>query len=48
MHFGTFQLSAESIERPVADLRHALAADGVPETEFVTLEVGETRVYRST
>jgi L-ascorbate metabolism protein UlaG (beta-lactamase superfamily) len=47
MHFGTFQLSAEPIDQPLADLGRALAENGIPETEFVTLEVGETRIYRS-
>ncbi len=45
MHFGTFQLTPEAIDRPQADLEHALAAHGIAEGEFVTLHEGETRVY---
>jgi L-ascorbate metabolism protein UlaG (beta-lactamase superfamily) len=48
MHFGTFQLSAEAIDQPQADLKRALAEIGVPETEFVTLHEGETRIYQAT
>jgi L-ascorbate metabolism protein UlaG (beta-lactamase superfamily) len=29
MHFGTFQLSSEGIDQPPADLRRALADNGV-------------------
>jgi L-ascorbate metabolism protein UlaG (beta-lactamase superfamily) len=47
MHFGTFQLSAEAIDQPLVDLKRALAENRIPETEFVTLEVGETRIYTS-
>jgi L-ascorbate metabolism protein UlaG (beta-lactamase superfamily) len=45
MHFGTFRLSAETIELPQADLKRALAERGIPENEFVTLHEGETRIY---
>jgi L-ascorbate metabolism protein UlaG (beta-lactamase superfamily) len=47
MHFGTFQLSAEAIEQPGAELQRAICATGIRESEFVTLEVGETRIYRA-
>ena len=47
MHFGTFQLSAEAIDMPPADLGRALRENDVPECEFVTLHEGETRVYRA-
>jgi L-ascorbate metabolism protein UlaG (beta-lactamase superfamily) len=47
MHFGTFQLSAEAIDQPPADLRRALSQHGIPEHEFVTLHEGETRVFRA-
>jgi L-ascorbate metabolism protein UlaG (beta-lactamase superfamily) len=47
MHFGTFQLSAEAIDQPQADLKRALADAGIPESEFVTLKEGETRVHRA-
>ena len=46
MHFGTFQLSSESIDQPVADLKKALPKAGVPEDRFVVLKEGETRIYR--
>lgn len=46
MHFGTFQLTTEAIDQPVIDLKAALAANGVPESEFVTQPEGETVVYR--
>jgi L-ascorbate metabolism protein UlaG (beta-lactamase superfamily) len=45
MHFGTFQLSAEAIDQPPAELKIALLNEGIPEDRFVTLEEGETRVY---
>jgi L-ascorbate metabolism protein UlaG (beta-lactamase superfamily) len=45
MHFGTFQLTAEAIDQPQADLARALAEHGIPHSEFVTLHEGETRVY---
>jgi len=45
MHFGTFQLTAEAIDQPQADLRRALSESGIPESEFITLHEGETRIY---
>jgi L-ascorbate metabolism protein UlaG (beta-lactamase superfamily) len=45
MHFGTFQLTTEAIDQPQADLRRALAESGIPDSEFVTLHEGETRIY---
>jgi L-ascorbate metabolism protein UlaG (beta-lactamase superfamily) len=47
MHFGTFQLTAEAIDQPRQDLTRALSVAGILETEFVTLEEGETRLYRA-
>ena len=47
MHFGTFQLSAEGIDQPLLDLARALREQGISESDFVTLEVGETRIYRA-
>ena len=47
MHFGTIQLTTEAIDRPQADLKAALAATGVSEQDFVTLDVGETHIDRS-
>jgi L-ascorbate metabolism protein UlaG (beta-lactamase superfamily) len=40
MHFGTFQLTPEGIDEPLAGLRTALRAAGVPEARFGALEVG--------
>ncbi|HEY2229341.1 MAG TPA: MBL fold metallo-hydrolase [Xanthobacteraceae bacterium] len=48
MHFGTFQLSAEAIDQPQADLRRALIESGLAESEFITLHEGETRIYPAT
>jgi hypothetical protein len=45
MHFGTFQLTAEAIDAPQAELKRALADSGIAESEFVTLHEGETRIY---
>ena len=45
MHFGTFQLTTEPIDQPLADLKRALADSGIPEQAFHTLHEGETRVY---
>jgi len=47
MHFGTFQLSAEGIDQPLLDLARSLREQGISESDFVTLEVGETRIYRA-
>jgi L-ascorbate metabolism protein UlaG (beta-lactamase superfamily) len=46
MHFGTFQLSSEGIDQPQADLKAALAEAGIPQSEFVTLQEGETRIFK--
>jgi len=45
MHFGTFQLTAEAIDAPEADLVVAKADFGVAAADFVTLDVGETRRF---
>jgi L-ascorbate metabolism protein UlaG (beta-lactamase superfamily) len=45
MHFGTFQLTAEAIDQPQADLKRALSESGIPESEFTTLHEGETRIF---
>jgi L-ascorbate metabolism protein UlaG (beta-lactamase superfamily) len=47
MHFGTFQLTPEAIDQPRKDLTRALSEASIPETEFVTLDEGETRIYRA-
>jgi L-ascorbate metabolism protein UlaG (beta-lactamase superfamily) len=45
MHFGTFQLTDEAIDAPVAALRQARADAGVAEADFDVLGFGETRDY---
>jgi L-ascorbate metabolism protein UlaG (beta-lactamase superfamily) len=45
MHFGTFQLTDEPIDAPLADLAVARTEAGVRAAAFVTLEFGETRVF---
>lgn len=45
MHFGTFQLSAESIEQPKIDLQAAMVKHAIQDSEFITLNEGETRVF---
>ena len=47
MHFGTFQLTAEAIDQPLVDLERSRAENGIPEVEFVTLQEGETRSFRT-
>lgn len=45
MHFGTFQLTDEAIDAPVAGLRAACTRHGVPEADFGVLACGETRIW---
>lgn len=45
MHFGTFQLTDEAIDAPVAALREARARAGVSQEAFDVLAFGETRDY---
>ncbi|WP_084030914.1 MBL fold metallo-hydrolase [Bradyrhizobium paxllaeri] len=47
MHHGTFQMSAEAIDRPLVDLAAAIRMAGIDETSFITLREGETRIYRA-
>ncbi|HYD36098.1 MAG TPA: MBL fold metallo-hydrolase [Allosphingosinicella sp.] len=42
MHWGTFQLTFESIDDPPRRLAAARRARGIPDTRFVTTEVGRT------
>lgn len=44
MHFGTFQLTDESIDAPVEELRRRLRQHGVKESEFRVPSFGETIV----
>ena len=41
-HFGTFRLTAEGIDEPVADLGRALVERGIARDRFRVLEVGES------
>jgi len=45
MHFGTFQLTHEGINKPVKDLDIALKNHEMNSDEFSVLAFGETRVY---
>jgi L-ascorbate metabolism protein UlaG (beta-lactamase superfamily) len=42
MHFGTFQLTTEGIEEPVAALAYARREQQIPDGEFTVLDFGET------
>ena len=44
MHFGTFQLTNEDIDEPLAALAAARVACGIEPTVFFTLNFGETRL----
>jgi L-ascorbate metabolism protein UlaG (beta-lactamase superfamily) len=43
-HWGTFHLSNETVEQPVADLAAARAARGMAPQQFLPLRPGEVRV----
>lgn len=45
MHFGTFQLTDESINEPIYDLQLALKKYKVEKEKFITLEVGNTTIF---
>jgi L-ascorbate metabolism protein UlaG (beta-lactamase superfamily) len=45
IHFGTFRMTEEAIDRPVLDLKAALARQGVAGNDFAVLEEGRTRIY---
>jgi L-ascorbate metabolism protein UlaG (beta-lactamase superfamily) len=45
MHFGTFQLTDEAIDEPLAALSRARTAAGVTDDEFSVLDFGETREF---
>lgn len=47
MHIGTYQLSAEAVDQPQADLTDALHSDGLSLDDFTVLPEGETRLYRA-
>lgn len=46
MHFGTFQLSAEGIDQPIIDLQRAKDKHSIVETSFITLNEGETIIFK--
>lgn len=46
IHFGTFQLTNESIDRPVKDLHSVLDQKKIVRNEFLTLEEGSTRLFK--
>lgn len=45
MHFGTFQLTDESINEPIYDLQLALKKYKVEKEKFITLELGNTTIF---
>ena len=45
IHFGTFPLADESYDDPIKDLNNALAKYNVRESDFVTLERGEVKIF---
>jgi L-ascorbate metabolism protein UlaG (beta-lactamase superfamily) len=45
MHFGTFQLTYEGIDKPLLELTTAREKFGVSAAEFEVLEVGETTTF---
>lgn len=45
MHYGTFQLSAESFKQPVLDLNTALEHKSLPNSDFITMGHGATNIY---
>ena len=44
IHWGTFQLTYESVEQPIQDLEQAVTELQIPPDQFWTMEFGETRV----
>ena len=45
IHFGTFQLTYESIDQPIIDLKKALKDKHIPEADFIVPEFGKTYVF---
>ncbi len=46
IHWGTFRLTDEPMGEPPLYLEKALKEAGVPPEEFITLAIGETKVFR--
>ncbi|APW36252.1 MBL fold metallo-hydrolase [Rhodoferax koreense] len=45
VHWGTFNLTDEALDRPPADLARARQAARLPESDFFVLAIGETRRF---
>ena len=43
IHWGTFELSDESLDQPTRDLVQAVREHGLPSAEFTVMAIGETR-----
>jgi N-acyl-phosphatidylethanolamine-hydrolysing phospholipase D len=46
IHWGTFELTDESLDQPLIDLPKALVKAAVPSTDFVMFKHGETRFFK--
>ena len=46
IHYGTFQLTYEGVNQPLTDLKLALEDKQVEDTDFWTMDIGETRIVR--
>ncbi|EKD42128.1 MAG: hypothetical protein ACD_73C00317G0001, partial [uncultured bacterium] len=46
MHFGSFQLTDETFEAPLLDLKEAIQKQGVSEKNFRVLKEGQTFVFK--
>jgi len=46
IHWGTFELTDESLDEPIGELPLARRKLGVPDEDFVLFRHGETRVFR--
>lgn len=47
IHFGTFQLTLESVDQPETDLKAALTEKQINEDRFLALKPGDTRVIKA-
>lgn len=46
IHYGCWQLTDEAIQAPIEGLQRALKDCALRPEEFITQEVGETRIYQ--